>query len=419
MNDVDPFLCRVRHELTASFAPDRPISHATVRAPIDIIGAFSDYAGATVVSTVSDRATHVAAQLRDDALVQVFSFDLYDAHRPFTLVAPVDAILRATDEQLRAHFADANASWAGVAVGVVRAAIAAGSMPSGGVSLAIESDAISPAAMLTAVARAIEPMCAGVSLPLETWVGDVSRVSGESVRPRDVLASAHGKAGSLVRVSCQTCQVIDVVQMPAGVTFGVREVGYETVDWQSTVARLRAASAMGHRLIFEKIRQMGVAAGRELIGDPTGGYLSNLPLNDYRRYFRPYLPESLKGGQFLLEHRRAVDAGVQIHPDTHYPVQAACDLHVFSANRVSSFVDCINSARDTIDPDAREKELNKAGHLLYATHASLAADAGLVSPAADAIVAHIRKHEHAGYYGASLTPTGITVLQEASARAID
>jgi hypothetical protein len=156
-----------------------------------------------------------------------------------------------------------------------------------------------------------------------------------------------------------------------------------------------------------------------MVGDPTGGYLSNLALNDYRRYFRPYLPESLKGGTFLLEHRRIGDPTIHIQPDTHYPIQAACDLHIFSANRVATFIECLNAARTAPDEGERQKELNKAGHLLYATHAALAGDAGLVCPEADAIVERIRKREHAGYYGAGLTPTGVVILQDVDAQPVD
>jgi galactokinase len=418
VNDVDPFLRRVHHELSASFAPDRTVHHAAAADPIDVIGGFSDYAGATVVSAVSDRVARVAVQPRDDGQIQVFSFDHYDAHRPFTLVAPVEAVQRATDAQLRAHFADANAAWAGIAVGVVRASIASGASVRGGVSIAIQSNATNPAATLAAVARSVEPLCSGTSLPFETWVDDVSRVSGEPLRLRDVLAAAHGQSGELVRVECQSCTLLEPISLPAGVGVANREVRFATSAWQERAAELRVAAAMAHRLILDKIRQMGLAAGRELVGDPMGGYLSNLPLNDYRRYFRPYLPETLKGGAFLIEHRRANDPEVQIHPDTHYPILSACDLHVFSANRVRSFLDCVRFARDTSDPAVREKELNKAGHLLYASHASLGSDAGLVCTDADAIVAQIRRHEHSGYYGASLTPTGVAVLQALSAEAI-
>jgi hypothetical protein len=47
------------------------------------------------------------------------------------------------------------------------------------------------------------------------------------------------------------------------------------------------------------MRDMGVAAGRSLEADPMNGYLANLDPDDYKRYFRQYLPEFMSGREFL------------------------------------------------------------------------------------------------------------------------
>jgi hypothetical protein len=179
---------------------------------------------------------------------------------------------------------------------------------------------------------------------------------------------------------------------------------------------------MGHRLILEKIRQMGVAAGKQMLADPLHGQLANLPLNDYRRYFRAFLPETLRGGTYLIDHHPQHDPQIRIALDAHYPVQAATDFHIFGAHRVQNFIDSLRAASVATDPDDRDKELNKAGHLLYATHASLASDAGLIDPAADEWVEKIRRNELAGYYGAGVASVRHMVYLhdlDAAATAVD
>ncbi|MGC4030833.1 MAG: hypothetical protein QM754_03665 [Tepidisphaeraceae bacterium] len=164
---------------------------------------------------------------------------------------------------------------------------------------------------------------------------------------------------------------------------------------------------MGHKVILKKMQQMGAQAGRELIADPMKGYLANLDLDDYKKFFRPYIPETIKGGQFLLQYGPSVDRATHVEPDMFYHVQSATDHHVFEAHRVREFVRYVDAADhlDAANPE-RKLLLDKAGHLMYASHISYTKDARLGCDECDLLVDLVRAREADGFYGAKITGGG-------------
>src|SRR4051812_45824717 len=169
----------------------------------------------------------------------------------------------------------------------------------------------------------------------------------------------------------------------------------------------RCAAFMGHAMILAKMREMGVAAGKELVRDPMNGYLANLALDDYKRFFREYLPEFMPGKDFLDKFGGTIDTATTVDPAITYPVQHATDHHVFEASRVRNFCTHIEAAanfgRDTKDGGL---SLDKAGHLMYASHLSYTVDALLGADECDVLVDLVRSHERAGLYGAKITGGG-------------
>jgi L-arabinokinase len=166
---------------------------------------------------------------------------------------------------------------------------------------------------------------------------------------------------------------------------------------------------MGHKMILEMIRQMGVKAGKELAGDPMQGYLANLDPDDYKKFFRSMLPEKMKGGEFLIQFGGTIDAATRVEVDTMYHVQQACDHHVLEARRVRRFVEFISDAQALGSAEgSRERHdlLNKAGHLMYGSHVSYTNDALLGADECDLLVKLVRDREHQGFYGAKITGGG-------------
>jgi L-arabinokinase len=164
---------------------------------------------------------------------------------------------------------------------------------------------------------------------------------------------------------------------------------------------------MGHRMILGKMDEMGRRAGMRLVGDPTRGYLANLDLDDYKKYFRQFMPERMRGRDFIAKFGATADAATRVDPDAEYAVRGATDHHVHEAQRVRNFVTFLEQAGQ-MPPHSAERgvTLDKAGHLMYASHVSYTRDALLGADEADVLVDLVRRDEREGFYGAKITGGG-------------
>ena len=223
----------------------------------------------------------------------------------------------------------------------------------------------------------------------------------------DQVACLLGRPGELLRLVCQPHTLGPPLPLPAGVTVIGIDTGVRHNVAAGAYARTRAAAFMGHRMIVEHMRHLGRRAGREMVADPTGGYLANLDPADYKAFFRPVLPEAMAGHEFLDRFGTHGDAATAVDPVETYPVQFACDHHVLDAQRVRRFAGFLERASDPAAPaDERAGSLRSAGHLMYASHKSYADKAGLGHPDADVLIDLVKQHEPAGLYGARLTGGG-------------
>src|SRR5439155_23793107 len=120
--DLDPvptLLRRVRGELAADFGTDasRPLRVSRAPGRLDVMGGIADYTGSLVCELPLDRAAAVALQERDDRAIQVFSFNLFDEHKPFTLRIPLDSVATQSTELLAREFDQPGRKWAGYMIG--------------------------------------------------------------------------------------------------------------------------------------------------------------------------------------------------------------------------------------------------------------------------------------------------------------
>src|SRR5688572_22500109 len=81
------------------------------------MGGIADYTGSLVCEATLDRAAAVALAPRSDRQLQVFSFNLYDEHKPFTLRVPLDALADARADVLRGEFDQPGRKWAAYLAG--------------------------------------------------------------------------------------------------------------------------------------------------------------------------------------------------------------------------------------------------------------------------------------------------------------
>ncbi len=87
-----PDFARSRIELTADFDFSRPLRISRAPGRLDVMGGIADYTGSLVCELPLDRAAAVVLQERRDREFQVFSFNLFDEHRPFTFRIPLDSL---------------------------------------------------------------------------------------------------------------------------------------------------------------------------------------------------------------------------------------------------------------------------------------------------------------------------------------
>ena len=449
LEPVTTLLSRAEEELSASFDFSRPIVIARAPGRLDVMGGIADYTGSLVCEMPIDRAAAVMAQRRADRAVQIFSFNLYDEHRPFTVRMSLDALAAASAESLRADLAAPGRQWAGYLIGCLfilhekgLVDLADPSVP--GVELALHSTVPLGAGLSSSAAIEVATMMAlvelfGLKSEVKNPTYEISdlrlaalcqevenRVVGAPCGIMDQAASAAGRAGTLMRMVCQPHELQPALDLPAG----VRVVGVNSNVKHSVgggaYGRTRCAAFMGHSMILDKMREMGEASGKTLAADPMGGYLANLDPDDYKAYFRPYLPESIAGGEFLDRFGPTIDAATTVDAATNYPVQAAADHHVLEARRVKQFAAFLEKA-GTLDPAAEDYPkrrgtlLDKAGHLMYASHKSYGDKAGLGSVETDLLVKLAREREPAGLYGAKITGGGsggtVAILADNSEKA--
>jgi L-arabinokinase len=248
-----------------------------------------------------------------------------------------------------------------------------------------------------------------------------NQVVGAPCGIMDQVTSCAGERGTLLRLLCQPHELQPPLPIPRPMRFiGINSRIKHSVGG-GAYGRTRCAAFMAHKMILEFMRRGGAALGRQLVDDPMRGYLANLDQDDYKKHFRPRLPEFMKGADFLREVGPTIDAATHVNPDETYPVQHAADHHVLEARRVRQFAEYLERADRETDPKVRGPLLDRAGHLMYASHLSYSMDAMLGAAECDLIVDLVRAREKKGLYGAKITGGGsggtVAVLAETGQKA--
>lgn len=429
---------RGRRELAADFDPAKPMRVSRAPGRLDVMGGIADYTGSLVCEATLDRAAAVLMQERTDRELQIFSFNLLDENQPFTLRVPLEALAGHSAEALRKGFAEPGRKWAGYLVGCLfvlheQKLIDLLDPAIKGMNLALlstvplgvgvsSSAAIEVATMMNLAdhfnlrgSKLDEMRLAALCQQVE------NRIVGAPCGIMDQVTSVTGQEHTLLRLLCQPHELQPPVRLPEGVrVLGINSNVKHSVGG-GMYGRTRCAAFMGHRIILEKIREMSAAAGQTLERDPMNGYLANLDPEDFKTLFRPMLPESIRGLDFLEKYGPTIDQATAVHPDHDYHVRAATEHHVFEARRVRQFVGFLEEAAQA-PAGTRERgfALDKAGHLMYASHLSYGQCAKLGAEECDLLVDLARQREKAGIYGAKITGGGsggtVAILADQSPR---
>ncbi|MCC6240534.1 MAG: hypothetical protein IT448_09580 [Phycisphaerales bacterium] len=443
---VAALLQRLSTELPDAFVADKALRISRAPGRLDVMGGITEYSGGQICQMGLGQFAAVAVQERDDRQIQAFSFNRYDENQPFTFGISIDDLIRASDHQLRSEFSQPGRRWAAYMVGCLFVLHEQGyvdlkSPTRRGFNLAVASDIPMGAGLGSSAALEVASMIAvvdqlgiarsdqdsdgqGLQLPANANADDKTTLSPvalaglcQQVENRlvgvpcglaDQLTSCYARGGELFRMVCQPHKILSPLHLPSAIRIVGINSGVTHAIGEEKYICARTSAFMGYRIILEKMKEMGRKVGRELVADPMRGYLANLNLEDYKRFFRQFLPVAMKGREFLQSYAQFDDMLTSIAPDHDYHIQGVTDHHVYEARRIANFIDFLQQAiAAPPHTEQRSRLLDKAGHLMYASNEACNTDAHLGSSECELLVELVRKHEKAGLYGGRISASGI------------
>ncbi|MEZ6197146.1 MAG: galactokinase family protein [Planctomycetota bacterium] len=392
------FAARLREdpETAALIADDRPLVVARAPGRLDLMGGIADYSGSLVLQMPLAEATLVAAQERDDDLVEVRSLGPTPDDRARRVRAPVGKLreLAAADPaRARACLtADPRSQWAAYVLGSLLVLarerglrleqgltlIAASSVPEGkGVS--------SSAALEIATLRALDALF-DLDVPGEELARLGQRAENEIVGApcgiMDQMASALGRERELLALTCQPARIEGYRSLPDSLAVWGDRLRRPARRHRSELRRRARGRLHGlsHASPISPASPRALSARARRDRRPA---LGRLPRARRTRDLRDRVP----GAAARAPARRGLPRPARRHHGRRDPRRSDRDyavllptLHPIAEHeRVTRFASLIAAAAD----DAAMREM---GELMYASHASYSA-CGLGSDATDRLVA--------------------------------
>ena len=419
LTDMEAFAHHLRGEWNAEMAgPEGPwVARAAV--PLDCMGGFAEYCGASTLAVPTSDFVCGAAQRRDDQQVQVNLLLEGTNGHPHTVAVPLSAWYDvgglADAEVFRARLEEVAHAWARPALGVLHEILSSGLAPhlGGGLNLALaaarswEGDGRASVAAAAATIAAVCPV-----LGIEPSASEMARRAGDSARHflglpcgfSSAMCALCGESGSLIRVRTQPQEGSAPLALPKGIGFIGVDCEARHPQAQRKFQEARTAAFMGRRIIERLL------SARSQSGD-WGGYLARLSINDYVESLRDRLPTKMKGREFVARFGPLDDAGCHVEEDAVYKIRSRTEHHIYENMRVHRFADRMSRAQRTGERGA----LLEAGELMFASHWSYGQRCGLGSIETDRLVNLLRQRgAGAGLFGAKISGCGaggmVTVL---------
>ncbi len=433
MTDPDPITQLLGH-LKSDAAAILRDGHKEVylaRAPgrLDVMGGLSEYAGSLACGLPLQASAAVALQRRDDRKLVIKNY------RAASAGAPQDVVTLSLDdfygtaallpiETLQKLFTGDH-QWAAPIAGAYPMLVKHKKLTqrAHGANIACFSDlpvgagaassAALPCATLWALTAAyhliLDPMeIALLAQKIENqFIGTLGGVMEPAV-------SVLGRSDQLLLLQCQPHEHKGFVAVPAGMMFAGLQFRHED---SAACRATRVAAFMAQAMIARFYADTGSKK------DPTRGYLANLTVDAFGRYFRQMLPETLTGGEFLNTHGAIADRLSTVDPATIYYPRAAATFHVAENARTEAFVGHLRALAEPLSAGERRKHAAGAGELMLESHAACTREARLGNETADVLVQGVtQRGPERGLYGARLAggegEGGVTVLLEESARGV-
>ena len=400
------------------FAPDKRITVARAPGRIDVMGGIAEYSGSLVLQFPTSEAACVAVQDRDDELVCVWSPTRDETRSQIVKWGMRDLGLRdqRTDLAVAGMLlrADPRDRWTCYVLGaLLMLTEARGLRIERGVAILLRSDVPegkgigASSAITVATLRALAEHY-GIELTGQELALLCERVEREIARAEcsvaDAMTAVFGKSDELTALRCQPCGHEGSIALPEDMEIVGIDSGLSHATTDSTYLDVRAAAAMGARMLLDvrgiKVHDSG--NGRWGEDDPWRGYLANCAADDFRDRFDSALPASMLGAEFAQRFGGHADVHAPIDAQRRYPVRAATRHPIEENARAERFRAILQHGGGVADNDRID-----LGELMFASHRSYTA-CGLGHARTDYILeqARIRREKGGMLYGARVTGRG-------------
>jgi len=271
----------------------------------------------------------------------------------------------------------------------------------------VSSSAALEVATMKALGLAFDLSFFGTELPVLAQRVE-NLVVGAPCGLMDQLTCFFGEPQKLLPILCQPDKVQEPAAIPPDVFFAGIDSGIRHSVRGSSYEDVRCAAFMGYTII---LRSLGVGekdfrealAKKDISRLPYGGYLCNIPIEEFKKKFNDVLPELITGKDFIENFTGTVDRFTSVKPTTRYAVNQCTAHPIHEHDRVCQFSTQLNSIARSKDGNEAEDLLKKMGELMYASHESYSR-CGLGSDRTDEIVTLAKSHTD--IFGAKITGGG-------------
>jgi len=412
--NFEEYVKRLRAD-NSFFSTKVPVYISRAPGRLDLMGGNDDYTGGLVFESTIREATHAAAQLRNDSMVELKNKSASDAGWKGDIIINLEEL---SDENQVRKIVNKSSSvrWTAYVLGNIfylkkkyPERLTSGikiyidsTVP---LNRGVSSSAAIEVAVMKAAAAAYGIDLSGVELSLACqWVENTIAESACGIM--DQAAVVTGKEGFMMPLVCQPCNLEPLIKLPedlkiwgidSGVSHQVAGIEYEAA---------RAAAFMGYKIIcdHEKI-PVTLDESNEILRytDPLwNGYLANLSRSDFYEKYEKILPQKTDRATYLKEHTIHVDPLTPLKENVTYNIWANTKYAVEENQRVQLFSELSRGAALTYSKRAHML----MGDLMYQSHYAYT-ESGLGAEATNQLVSFCKKEGIAnGIYGAKITGGG-------------
>jgi L-arabinokinase len=269
----------------------------------------------------------------------------------------------------------------------------------------VSSSAAIEVAVMKAIAAVYEIPLRGVELAEACqWAENVIAESGCGIM--DQAASVLGDEGYMLPLLCQSCVPRPLVKLPDGLRCWGIDCGVRHAVTGAEYEAARAGAFIGYSVICERenLDLLLDESGRipRYIEPRWNGYLSNVPVSEFRSRYEEQLPLLVSGVDILTSHRIHPDPFSSIRPEQCYRVRACTRYAIEENQRIELFVELARGAQSADS----EKTFQLMGELMFQSHWSYS-ECGLGCDATDLLISFVREECATGnLYGAKITGGG-------------